>query len=72
MVWNNKKDELLCREELRMEPYQYKARRKKRRNVWKQIADALNLISIDNTFFCVDARAVCEGCALIINHQAEK
>ena len=47
MVWNNEKDELLCREVLLMEPYQYKARSWEQGNVWKQIADALNLISTE-------------------------
>ena len=72
MVWNNEKDELLCCEVLLMEPYQYKARSRGRGNVWKQIADALNLISTESTFFLVDARAVRERCALLTNHQAEK
>ena len=55
-----------------MEPYQYKARSRARGNVWKQIADALNLISTESTFFRVGARAVRERCALLTNRQAEK
>ena len=57
MVWNNKKDELLRHEVLFMEPYQYKARSRERGNIWTQI-DVLNLISTENTFFRVDARAI--------------
>ena len=63
MVWNDEKDELLCRG---------KARSRERGNVWKQIAYALNLISTESTFFGVDARAVRERCALLTNRQAEK
>ena len=48
-----------------MELYQHKARSRERGNVWKQIADALNLISTDSTFFPVDARAVRERCTLL-------
>ena len=55
-----------------MEPYQYKARSRARGNVWKQIADALNIISTESTFFRAGARAVRERCALLTNRQAEK
>ena len=72
MVWNNEKDELLCHEVLLMEPYHYKTRSRERGNVWKQIADALNLISTGSTFFRIDACAVRERCALLTNRQAEK
>ena len=58
MVWNSEKDELLCHEVLFMELYQYKARSRERGNIWKQIGDALNLISTDSIFFRVDARAI--------------
>ena len=63
MVWNDEKDELLCRG---------KVRNTERGNVWKQIAYALNLISTERTFFGVDARAVRARCALLTNRQAEK
>ena len=72
MVLNNEKDELLCREVSLMEPYQYRARSRERRNFWKQIADALNLISTESISFRVDARAVRERCAFFTNCQAEK
>ena len=72
MVWNNENDELLCGEVLLMEPDQYKARSREQGNVWKKIADALNLISTESTFFHVDACAVSEGLALLTNRQAEK
>ena len=57
MVWNNEKDELL------MELDPYKARSREQGNVWKQIADVLNLIST--------ACALHERCALLTNHKAE-
>ena len=60
MVWNSAKDELLCSEILLMKTYQYKARSRERGNAWKQITDALNLISTENTYFRVDYRAVRE------------
>ena len=72
MVWNNEKDELLFLEVLLMEPYPYKARSWEQGNVWKQIADALNLISTENTFFRVNAHVVRERCSLLTNCQAEK
>ena len=72
LVWNNEKDELLSREVLLTEPYQYKARSREQGNIWKQIADALNLISTESTFCHVDARDVCERCALLTKRQAEK
>ena len=72
MVCNCEKDELVCPGELLMELYQNQARSRKQRNVWKQIADHLNLISTGNTFFCVNAHAGNENFALLINHQAEK
>ena len=72
MICNNEKNELFCREVLLMEPYQCKARSRARGNVWKQIADALNLNSTESTFFRVGARAVRERCALLTNRQAEK
>lgn len=50
MVWNNEKDDSPCREVLVMEPYQYKARNREQGNVWKQIKDALNLVSAENIF----------------------
>ena len=66
MVWNNEEDEFL------RESYQYNASGRERGNAWKQIADALNLVSTESIFFRVDARAVCETCALLTNCQAEK
>ena len=56
MVWNDGKDELLCREVLFFEPYQFKERTKERGNAWKAISESLN--SITTQKFKVDARAV--------------
>ena len=72
IVWNCEKDKLLCRGILLMEQYQYKTRSREGGNVWKQIAGALSLISTENTFFRVDARAVRDRCALLINRQADQ
>lgn len=72
MVWNSVKNELICREVLLMEPYQYKTGSREQGNVRKKRADALNLISTKNIFFRVNARALSERCTLLISHQAEK
>ena len=72
MVWNSEKDELLCREVLLMEPYQYKTRSREQGNLWKQIPDALNVISTKKIFFRVNFRAVLDRCAFLINCQTEK
>ena len=61
LVWNSKNDELLCREVLVMGPYQYKTRNREQGNVWKQVADTLNIILIENEFFRVVALAVRRG-----------
>ena len=53
MVWDEKKDDMLCREVLLFEP-----RTRKRRNVWKAISQ--NLIASKTVNFKVDARAVRE------------
>ena len=72
MVCNCEKDELVCPEELLMDLYQNQSKSRKQRNVWKQIADHLSLISTGNTFFSVNAHAVNENFALLINRQAQK
>ena len=56
IVWNDQKDELLCREILVLEPYKFKARTREKGNMWKAIAD--NVIFLAG--FKVDARAVRE------------
>ena len=53
MVWTDEKDELLCQE-----PYKFKARKKERGNVWKIIANNLNIMTDEN--FAVDQNAVRE------------
>ena len=58
MVWTDEKDELLLREILLFEPFQYKPRTKERGNAWKSIADNLN--KLDGALFKVDQRAVRE------------
>ena len=58
MVWNDNKDEILCREVLVFEPYQFKPRSYERVNAQKAIAENLNA---SVTFsFKVDARSVRE------------
>ena len=64
MVWNGEKDELLCREVLLFEPYQFKERTRERGNAWRAIADNLNAITTHQ--FRVDSRAVRERFAHII------
>ena len=53
IVWNDQKDELLCRKILLLEPYKFKARTREKVNTWKAIADNLNFLD----GFKVDARA---------------
>ena len=63
MVWTDVKDELFCQEILLCEPYKFKARTKERGNVWKIIANNLNIMADEN--FAVDQRAVRERFTLI-------
>ena len=56
MVWNDQKDELLCRKILLLELDKFKARAREKGNLWMTIADNLN--SLDR--FKADARAVRE------------
>lgn len=72
MVWNDIKDELLCREILLLEPYKFKARSRERGNIWKQIAEHLNEVSNDDIFFKVDNRAVRDRFNILIAHYNEK
>ena len=65
MLWNDQKDEFLCREILLFELQKFKARTKEERaNSWKAIADNLN--SLDG--FKADTRAVRERCGVIKAH----
>ena len=57
MVWDNEKDEYLCREVLLFEPYLHKPRTVARGNAWKAIAAQLTAPPLS---FKVDARAVKE------------
>ena len=57
MVWDNEKDEYLCREVLLFESYLHKPRTVARGNVWKAIAAQLTAAPPS---FKVDARAVRE------------
>ena len=63
MVWNYAKDEVLCKEILLFEPYQYKERTKEKGNCWKLIAENLN--QIKSMSVKVDQRAVRERYKLI-------
>ena len=56
MVWNNNKDEILCREVLLLELYQFKLHSHERGNVWKAIAE--NLSASIKWSFKVDAKSV--------------
>ena len=42
MVWDDQKDELLCRDILLLEPYKFKARTREKGDLWKAISDNLN------------------------------
>ena len=68
MVWNDQKDELLCRDILLLEPYKFKARTREKGDLWKAISDNLN--SLDG--FKVDARAVRERYGVIRAHFERK
>ena len=72
MVWNDLKDELLCREILLMEPYKFKSRSRERGNIWKEISEHLNSASVDDMFFRVDHRAVRDRFNLLIAHHDQK
>ena len=58
MVWNDNKDEILCREVLLFEPYQFKPCSHERGNTWKATAENLNASVTCN--FKVGARSVRE------------
>ena len=58
MVWNDNKDEMLCREVLLFELYQFKLRLHERGNAWKAMAENLSTSVVCN--FKVDARSVRE------------
>lgn len=70
MVWSSIKDEILCRETLLLEPY--KPKQRSRDNVWKQIAEDLNLASNDNIYFRVDHRAFRDKFNLLLDHHEQK
>ena len=58
MVWNDNEDEMLCREVLLFEPYQFKPRSHERENAWKAIVENPN--ASVTCSFKVDARSVRE------------
>ena len=57
MVWDNEKDEYLCREMLLFEPYLHKPKTVARGNTWKAITAQLTAAPLS---FEVDAQAVRE------------
>ena len=63
MEWTDAHDDLLFREILTVEPYQYKASTVKRGNAWTQIADILN--AIPEPVFKVNQRSVRERYSLL-------
>ena len=58
MIWDEKKDDILCREVLLFEPYQFKPQTGEKRNAWEAISE--NLMASKTVNFKVDARAVRE------------
>jgi len=70
MVWDDHKDEVLCREVLLFEPYQFKPRSRERGNGWKAIAE--NLTACATLHFRVDARAVRERVGAIVKRHKQK
>ena len=58
-MWNDNKDEILCREVLLFESYQFKPHSHERGNAWKAIAENLN--ASVTCSFKVDARSVGEA-----------
>ena len=70
MVWNDAKDEALCKEILLFELYQYKERTKEKGNCWKLKAENLN--QIKSMSFKVDQRAVRERYKLIRANYEDK
>ena len=63
MEWTDVHDDLLIREILSVEPYQYKASTVKRGNAWTQVADILN--AIPEPAFRVNQRSVRERYSLL-------
>ena len=66
MEWTDVHDDLLIREILSVEPYQYKASTVKRGNDWTQVADILN--AIPEPAFRVNQRSVRERYRLLEKH----
>ena len=64
MVWNDNKDEMLCREVLLFQPCQFKPRSHERGNAWKVIAENLN--ASVTCSFKVDARSARERLTEIV------
>ena len=58
MVWDEEKDDMLCREVLLCEPYQFKPRTRERGTAWKAISK--NLMASETVNFLVHARAIRE------------
>ena len=70
MVWNVSMDELLLREVLLYEPYQYKRKTTESGNAWKAIANTL--LNCEEVFCSIDTRATRERFNLILSkRQAE-
>ena len=70
MVWNNNKDEILCREDLLLELYQFKPHSHERGNVWKAIAE--NVTASITCSFKVDAKSVTERLTGIVVKYKQK
>ena len=63
MIWIDQHDEMLCREILSIEAYNYTSGTVQRVEAWKWIAENLNLIT--EMKFSVNQRSVRERCKLI-------
>ena len=63
MVWSTSMDELLCKEIILYEPYQFKARTKESGNGWKLIGESLS--SSDTFKFNVDSSSCRERFSLL-------
>ena len=70
MVWTAQHEEILCREILTYEPFNYKSGTVQRGEAWKLIAESLN--SLDNPKYTVSHRSVREKYTLLEKNYKQK
>lgn len=70
MIWTEPHDEMLCREILTYEPYNFKSGTVQRGEAWKMIAESLN--SIENPKFTVNHRSVRERYTILEKNYVKK